>query len=245
MNGRPEDSSSRHDAAAAKLRQRMAEEAARLVARGGDIKRARYQAARRVARGWVPEEDLPSPEAIRREVSRGSDPGGGLGHLAGDRFDRLADLVRMLAAVKQDPSVHPEGDALEHTLQAFDIVHRERPFDEELLTAALVHDVGRGIDRADPVASGLAAVGDLITPRTRWLVEHLETARAHAAGTIGARARQRLEAHPDFLDSLLLAEADRKACVQGYAAPSLEEAIAILRALDADDTGQGESAGAW
>lgn len=245
MNGRPDDGPARHDAAAEKLRQRMAEEAARLVARGGDIKRARYQAARRVARGWVPEEDLPSPEAIRREVNRGTGPGGGLRPRTGDRFDRIADLVGMLAAVKQDPTAHPEGDVLEHTLQAFDIVYRERPFDEELLTAALVHDVGRGIDRADPVASGLTALGDLITPRTRWLVEQLDTARAHAAGTIGVRARQRLEAHPDFLDVLLLAEADRKACVQGYAAPPLDEAIAILRALDADDADAGDSAGEW
>jgi hypothetical protein len=239
MTGRPADEPARHDPAAEKLRQRMVEEAARLVARGGDITRSRYQAARRVAHGWVPEEDLPSHESIRREVNRGNDSGAGVGPLAGDRFDRIADLVRVLAAVRQDPATHPEGDALEHTLQAFDIVHRERPFDEELLTAALVHDVGRGIDRSDPITSGLAALGDLITPRTRWLVEQLATARAHAAGTIGARARQRLEAHPDFLDVLLLAEADRKACVQGYAAPSLDEAIAILRALDAEESGPG------
>jgi hypothetical protein len=123
---------------------------------------------------------------------------------------------------------------LEHTLQVFDRVHEERPFDEELLTAALVHDVGRAIDRADPVAAGLEALGDLITPRTGWLVESLAAAAAYGDQSLGARARQRLEVHPDFLDVLLLAESDRKACVRGYAAPSLEEAIAILRALDAD-----------
>jgi hypothetical protein len=215
----------------------MAEEAARIVARGGDIARARYQAARKVARGWVPEEELPSPDAIRHEVSRGTDSYGGLAHLTGDRFDRIAEFVRLLSAVKQDRTTHPEGDVLEHTLQAFDIVHRERPFDEELLTAALVHDVGRCLDREDPIHSGLVALGDLVTPRTRWLVEQLPTARAYAAGTIGARARQRLESHPDFLDALLLAEADRKACVRGYAAPSLDEAIEILRALDAEESG--------
>lgn len=238
MTPQPTDDPSRHDAGTEKLRRRMAEEAARIVSRGSDITRARYQAARRVARGWVPEEDLPSHESIRREVSR-SDAAGGRGPLPGDRFDRIGELVRVLAAVKQDPAAHPEGDVLEHTLQAFDLVHRERPFDEELLTATLVHDVGRGIDRADPIASGLAALGELITPRSRWLLENLDTARAHAAGTIGARARQRLESHPDFLDVLLLEEADRKACVQGYAAPSLDEALAILRALDAEDAGDG------
>jgi predicted HD phosphohydrolase len=223
------------DAGADKLRQRIAEEAARLVAGGGDSKRARFRAARRLARGWVPEEQLPSHDAIRREVARGSDPAGGLPHLTGDRFDQIAEHVRMLENVKQDPAKHPEGDVLEHTLQVFDRVHQERPFDEELLTAALVHDVGRVIDRLSPVAACVSALGDLITPRTRWLVESLADAAAHGNHTLGARARQRLETHPDFLDVLLLAEADRKACVRGYDAVSLDEAVAILRGLAAEN----------
>jgi hypothetical protein len=108
------------DAGADKLRQRIAEEAARMVAKGGDSTKSRFRAARRVARGWVPEEQLPSHDEIRREVTRGSDPAGGLAHLAGDRFDRIAELVRVLENVKQDPLKHPEGDVLEHTLQVFD-----------------------------------------------------------------------------------------------------------------------------
>jgi predicted HD phosphohydrolase len=140
-----------------------------------------------------------------------------------------------LATVRQDPLKHPEGDVLEHTLQVFDRVHEERPFDEELLTAALVHEIGKAIDRANHVAAGLEAVGELVTPRTKWLVESLEAAPAHGDNTLGLRARHRLEAHPDFLDALLLAESDRKARVRGYDAPSLDEAIAILRALEQDE----------
>jgi predicted HD phosphohydrolase len=223
------------DAGADKLRQRIAEEAARMVANGGDAARSRFRAARRVTRGWVPEDQLPSHDDIRREVTRGSDPAGGLAHLAGDRFDRMAEFVRMLEHVKQDPVKHPEGDVLEHTLQVFDRVYEERPFDEELLTAALVHDVGRAIDRADPVTACVSALADLMTPRTRWFVESLADAAAHGNHTLGARARQRLESHPDFLEALLLAECDRKACIRGYDAVSLDEAIAILRALAADD----------
>ena len=41
------------DAGADKLRQRIAEEAARMVAKGSDSTRSRFRAARRVARGWV------------------------------------------------------------------------------------------------------------------------------------------------------------------------------------------------
>jgi hypothetical protein len=220
-----------------KLRTRIAGEAARIVGAGADSTRARFRAARRVARRRVPEEQLPSHDDIRREVVRGDDPRGGFAHLTGDRFDRIAEIVGMLAAVRQDPVRHPEGDVLEHSLQVFDRVHRERPFDEELLTAALVHDVGRAIDRQAPVAAALEALGDAITPRTRWLVENLPVAAAHEDRTLGVRARHRLAAHPDFLDVLLLAECDRRACVRGYAAPSLEEAVAILRDLAADGAG--------
>jgi predicted HD phosphohydrolase len=143
--------------------------------------------------------------------------------------------VAPLAAVRTDPARHVEADALEHALQVFDLVRDERPFDEELLTAALVHDVGRAIDRADVVAVGLAALEGLVTPRTAWLVETLPVARAYRDGTLGQRARHRLEAHPDFEDVLLLADADRRAHVRNAATPTLDEAITMLRALAEDE----------
>jgi hypothetical protein len=113
-------------------------------------------------------------------------------------------------------------------------VHAERPYDEELLTAALVHDVGRVVDRDDPVRAAVETLAGDITPRTAWFVENLPVATAYIERTLGQRARQRLEAHPDFLDALLLAEADRKARVRGYDAPTLDESLAILRGLEAD-----------
>ena len=219
------------------LRRRIARAAARGVAGGSDATRAVFRAARRVAGGWVPEDQLPHAAEVRDEVVRSLDPSAAAARLTGDRFAGIAAVVAILATVRQDPVQHPEGDALEHSLQVFDRVRSERPFDEELLTAALVHDVGRAIDRAAPVPAALAALEGLITPRTAWLVEALPAASAYAARTLGHRARQRLEAHPDFLDVLLLAEADRKARVRGYDAPSLDEAIAILRSLDADGGG--------
>lgn len=223
------------DLTAARLRRRITGEAASGVTRGSDSRRAVFRAARRVARDWVPADQLPAADEVRDEVHRRLDATGSLAHLLGDRFDALAACVAVLATVRQDPTRHPEGDALEHSLQVFGLVHAERPFDEELLTGALVHDVGLAIDRRDPVAATLEAVGDLITPRTRWLVESLPAARAYADGTLGHRARKRLESHPDFLDALLLGEADRRGRQRGLAAPSLDEAIAILRQLAADD----------
>lgn len=207
-----------------KLRRRIAAEAARLVERGIDSQRSRLRAARRITRGWVPEEQLPSHQEIR----------GGFGHLVGDRFDRIADLLWPLAKMRLDPMRYPEGDPLEHALQTFGIVYAERPFDEELLTAALVHDVGKAIDRGEPLATGLAALEGLITPRTRWLLESLDVAQARAAGTLGQRARHRLESHVDFPEAELLANACRKAHVRAAACPTLDEALAILRGLDAE-----------
>ena len=68
-----------------------------------------------------------------------------------------------------------------------------------------------------------------------WLVEVLPVARAYRDGTLGQRARHRLEAHPDFEDVLLLADADRRAHVRNAATPALDEAIAMLRALAEDE----------
>jgi len=163
-----------------KLRLRIAGEAGRMLAeRGGDARRAGFRAARRMGRGWVPPQHLPDSSEIRRETERalvqGSDAPAGRAGLPGDRFDRIAELVRVLGAVKRDPVKYPEGDALEHSLQVFARVSEECPWDEELLTAALVHDVGLAIDRANAVAVALEELADLVTveriDRTLLLLE--------------------------------------------------------------------------
>lgn len=230
MSDRPADQG--NAASRDALRRRIAAEAARGVTRGSDAKRAVFRAARRLARGWVPPDGLPTPAEVQADVRMQLGPARRPG---GDRFDRIASLVGVLSTVKRDPAMHPEGDALEHALQVFELVHVERPYDEELLTAALVRDVGLTIDRDAPIAAGLEALGDTVTPRTRWLVESLAAARAHAEGTLGHRARRRLEAHPDFEAVLLLAGAERRGCVRGGVAPSLDDALAILRDLDREE----------
>lgn len=221
-----------------KLRRRITGAAARGVASGSDTRRAVFRAARRVARGWVPPDQLPGPAEVRGEVERQLDPAAAAARLGGDRFDRIASLVGLLETVRQHPQHHPEGDALEHSLQVFALVRAERPFDEELLTAALTHDVGKAIDRGQHAAAGIAALDGLITPRTRWLLEMLPAAHAHEAQQLGHRARHRLERHPDFDDVMLLATADRRGRIRGYDTPSLDEAIAVLRSLDDEEPGE-------
>lgn len=222
-----------------KRRRQIAAEAARRLTRGGDMRRARIAAGRRQARGWVPEEDLPSAAEVGREVARQRltsepDRSGGLAALIGDRFDRLAALVRPLAAVRLDPTRYQAGTLLDAAIQAVACVEQQRPYDEELLTAALLVDAGQVIDRADPVAAILAAAGDLLTERTRWLITTRDAASAFRDGCLGFRARQRLERHPDWESLLLLAEATDQPVAGSPSDWSLEDVIEMLRRFDAD-----------
>src|SRR5215211_6020474 len=83
-----------------------------------------------------------------------------------DRFQVYQSLLLPLENVRQNLKWHPEGDALYHSLQVFDLARDELPYDEEFLLAALLHDVGKAIDSYDHVAAGLEALEGYITPRT-------------------------------------------------------------------------------
>ncbi len=87
-------------------------------------------------------------------------------------------LLEPLEGVKQSPKHHPEGDALYHSLQVFELARETCPYDEELLLAALLHDVGKAIDPSDHVAAALQALEGSITERTEWLIAHHMDAQA-------------------------------------------------------------------
>ena len=88
-----------------------------------------------------------------------------------DRFELFRLLLQPLEGVKQSPRYHPEGDALYHSLQVFELARIERGYDEEFLLAALLHDVGKAIDPRDHVVAGLQSLEGMITPRTATLIE--------------------------------------------------------------------------
>lgn len=148
-----------------------------------------------------------------------------------DRFQVYRSLLLPLAGVQQSREFHPEGDALYHSLQVFELARDELPYDEEFQLAALLHDVGKGIDPYDHVAAGLEALEGYITPRTAWLIENHMQARALADGTLGARARQRLEASEDFEELKLLAQCDKKGRVPGMQVCEVEDALESIRSL--------------
>lgn len=157
-----------------------------------------------------------------------------------DEFEQIELLLRPLEKVEQNPASHPEGDALFHSLQVFELARRVRGYDQEFVVAALLHDVGKAIDPSDHVAAGLDAVRGFASERTMWLIEHHMIAHEVRAGTIPMKARRRLAAHPDFEDLMLLEECDANGRVPGLRVglkdggqvPSVEEAIEILRGME-------------
>jgi hypothetical protein len=146
-------------------------------------------------------------------------------------------LLLPLENVKQNPKYHPEGDVLYHLLQVFDLARTERPWDEEFLLAALLHDVGKGIDPYDHVGAALQALDGLITPRTAFLIENHMLAQQYRAGTLGFKARKRLEQAEDFEDLMLLRDLDDHGRVSGAEVPSVDEALGYLRQLELDNRG--------
>lgn len=151
-----------------------------------------------------------------------------------DRFQVYEALLLPLENVRQNLKYHPEGDALYHSLQVFDLARGLQPYDEEFLLAALLHDVGKGIDSHDHVAAGLEALEGTITERTAWLIEHHMLAHQIAAQSLGRRAARRIRDSEHFEDLMQLEQCDRNGRVAGVVAPELDEALDYLRNLDAN-----------
>ena len=148
-----------------------------------------------------------------------------------DCFDLFRLLLQPLESVKQNPKYHPEGDALYHSQQVFELARRARPWDEEFLLAALLHDVGKAIDRYDHVNAALEALEGAITPRTEFLIAHHMDAQAYRDGTLGHRASCRLSKSEDFEDLLLLRDFDERGRVSGAIVGTLDEALEYIRSV--------------
>jgi len=197
--------------------------------------------------------DLPSDDEVREQLvalwrgAAGGGEGGGepdeaegdeepVGVAAmADHLDRIA-IYRMrlvpLESIKQDPRYHPEGDALFHSLQVFERARDARPYDEEFLLAALLHDVGKAIDPHNHVAAAVEALRGAVTERTLWLIEHHMDLLALRERTISQRIRRVLEAS-EYLDDLkLLRDLDDAGRVPGTPVDTIDDVLAYLRGLE-------------
>jgi hypothetical protein len=228
-----------------KLRQQIVFEAARLLfqRQESEYGRARLRAARLVCRQRLRPSELPTNREIREELQRLSsdyqipavaeeddqtdrDPWD-----RDERFARYRHLLAPLSRIQPNRRAHPEADVLYHSLQVFRLACDELPYDEEFLSAALLHDVGLAIDPLYPVEAGLAALDESISARTAWLIENLATGHSYLESTIGIRARRRLQHSESGDELILLAKCDAAGRVPGAVVPDLDEALDYLRDL--------------
>ena len=239
-----------------RLRRQIATEAARrlVAARSADdttwldalsesdLYTAKRKAAavlgRRVRPGDLPSDSEVRVEAIALirsgepiEIIDESESDGDVGRVADhlERFTVYAMRLAPLEAVKQNPRTHPEGDAFYHSLQVFEVAREARPYDEEFLLAALLHDVGKAIDPRDHIVAAVEALRGSVTPRTLWLIEH------HHDLDDDPRARRPTEP-AEYLDDLqLLVDSDRAGRIPGRPVEGLEASLAYLRGLERED----------
>ncbi len=86
-------------------------------------------------------------------------------------YSDLLELLSALDGVQQSPRFHPEGDALFHSLQVYELARHATP-DRALWAAALLHDVGKAVDSADHAQIGAELLEGMVSPRIVWLVRH-------------------------------------------------------------------------
>jgi HD domain len=141
-------------------------------------------------------------------------------------------LLLPLESVQQSRKYHPEGDVLYHLLQVFELAREHRPYDEEFMLAALLHDIGKGIDPANHVEAALSALDGLLTERTQFFIEHHMNAQEYCTGQLGARLRRVLQSSPDFDDLMLLRRLDDEGRVPGAVVGTVDEALDYLKELE-------------
>ncbi|MFO0642155.1 MAG: HD domain-containing protein [Polyangiaceae bacterium] len=110
--------------------------------------------------------------------------------------DELVSLLHALDGVRQSPKYHPEGDALFHSLQVFELA-TSATSDRVLWAAALFHDVGKAVDGPLHDEIGADLLEGLVCDRAVWLVRHhldlLREPRLTRRRYHGTRALRELE----------------------------------------------------
>jgi hypothetical protein len=172
---------------------------------------------------------IPTLSLTQLEKGVGRTHGGEAPGSDGHRFEVYRMLLAPLASVQQRKSSHPEGDALYHSLQVFELARQALPYDEEFLLAALLHDVGKAIDPLNHVDAGLSALSGHVTERTEWFIANHHDAHRLRNGTLGVRAKRRLRESPDYEELMTLARCDDRGRVPGGTAPDIDAALDYIR----------------
>jgi predicted HD phosphohydrolase len=144
-------------------------------------------------------------------------------------YDDLYELLAALDGVRQNPRYHPEGDALFHSLQAFELARRATD-ERALWAAALLHDVGKAVSSPDHDAIGADLLDGIVAPRIVWLVRHHLDLLVSPAPT-----KRRLRGTAALRDLQHLRAWDVGGRKVSATVPTLDDALSILLAGDADE----------
>jgi predicted HD phosphohydrolase len=167
--------------------------------------------------------------------------------------------IDALFAVLADERPGDVVTALAHALQCAWLLQRERPEDEELQLAGLVHDVASSLEPRPPGchgAAGAALVRPLFgervaalvanhVPAKRWLVtcdttyrsrlsENSRATLALQGEQMSAEERQAFEASPHAADAIVLRRADDDAKQPGRIVPGLASWESVAKRLACD-----------
>jgi predicted HD phosphohydrolase len=130
-------------------------------------------------------EDLALVETVEREYARG---------LA----DRVLEQLRRL----QEEITPLKVDRLEHSLQTATRAHRDGA-DEEMVVAALVHDIGDLLAPYNHCEVGAAILRPYVSDRTYWVVKYHGLFQAYYYAHLNGgdrHARDRFKDHPYYQD---------------------------------------------
>ena len=150
-------------------------------------------------------------------------------------YEEMLSWLEALDGVEQDLRYHPEGDALFHSLQVFELALADEA-DPEMLTAALLHDIGKATSGRDHAIVG-ADLAEGVPDRSRWMIaHHLHLLRWPK------RTRQQLAHTRELADLERLRRWDLGGRKRHARVRSPEEAVSIVieaLGLDAVDHGVG------
>ncbi|MCG6158450.1 HD domain-containing protein [Rubinisphaera margarita] len=143
--------------------------------------------------------------------------------------DQFRPLLESLADFTFNSEDHPEGDALYHSLQVYQLGRELHPYDVEFQWACLLHDIGYVVDARTPCEAALRVLEGRVTERVEFLVGNLEAGHQFLNGGSQAKSLRKSE---DFGELLDLARCDRNGRQRGQSVPTLDEALAELEELE-------------
>lgn len=152
-----------------------------------------------------------------------------------DCYEMMKLLLLPLETVTGDIH-HPEGDMLYHSLQVFELARQEGyGYDIEFLQAALLHDVGKAIDRLHHAEAGAETLEGFVSPRVIFLIRHHMDALKYQAGDLGHKMSTLLRQSEFFEDLLALRKFDSRGRQRGVLVDTVDQVLEYLKKLESGE----------